>query len=63
MAKDAAPADQQAAAYWRHVARADRAEAGLAQANARDLSAAARQEERVTRAGETQQKAPVLRQS
>jgi len=63
MAKDVAAADQQAAAYWRQVARADRSEAGLAQANARDLSAEARQEERAPRAGETQRKAPVLRQS
>ncbi len=63
MTKDAAAADQQAAAYWRQVARADRSEAGIALANARDLSVAARQEERVPRVTENQRKAYVLRQS
>ena len=63
MTKDAAAAEQQAAAYWRQVARADRSEAGVALAKARDLSTAVRQEERAPSVAENQRKAPVLRQS
>jgi hypothetical protein len=46
MSKEAATADLQAAAYWRSVARADRAEASVAGINVRGLTNGARSEEK-----------------
>jgi hypothetical protein len=44
MSQEAASADLQAAAYWRNVARADRADIGVAVTKVNELTAAARQE-------------------
>ena len=45
MSKEAASADLQAAAYWKNVARIDRAEIGVATVKVGELTAAARREE------------------
>jgi hypothetical protein len=45
MSKEAASADLQAAAYWRNVARSDRAEIGVAVTKVNELTKAARREE------------------
>jgi hypothetical protein len=45
MSKEAASADLQAAAYWKNVARSDRAEIGVAVTKVTELTTAARREE------------------
>jgi hypothetical protein len=46
MSKEAASADQQAAAYWRNVARSDRSEVNVAVTKASELTKSARREEK-----------------
>jgi hypothetical protein len=46
MSQEAAAADLQAAAYWRGVARVDRAEVGVAVSKVGELISAARREEK-----------------
>ena len=46
MSKEAASADLEAAAYWRNVARSDRAEINVAVTKVSMLTAAARREEK-----------------
>jgi hypothetical protein len=45
MSKEAASADLQAAAYWKNVARSDRAEISVAVTKVSELTKAARREE------------------
>ncbi len=45
MSKEAASADLQAAAYWKSVARSDRAEIGVAVTRVSELTTAAQREE------------------
>lgn len=59
MSKEAASADLQAAAYWKGVARSDRAEINVAVTKASELTTAARREEKEP--GETQSRRAGLR--
>jgi|GEM_PF-2459528 hypothetical protein len=51
MPKEAASADLQAAAYWRNVARSDRAEINVAVTKISELTTAARREEKESSEG------------
>ena len=59
MSKEAASSDMQAAAYWKGVARADKADGSIAVAKVASLTNAARNEEKDS--GETQRRSKGLR--
>ena len=59
MSKEAASSDLQAAAYWKGVARADKADGGVAVSKVTSLTTAARSEEKDS--GETQRRSKGLR--